>query len=79
VYEAAFRLNRSFHFIVSRLSDLDKLGTFNTTILADLRALTQEMQVEINHHLLETMTAVEHKGWHSFGKVRVRRDKRPRK
>lgn len=73
VYDAIFRVNRSFHLIISRLSDLDKLRMFEPKTLAELRALTQEMQVEINHHLLENLTEVEHKDWHSFGKARVRR------
>lgn len=76
---ASFRLNRSFHLIVTRLSDLDNVGSFNPKTLADLRSLTQEMQVEINHHLLETMTTVEHKDWHSFEKARIRRNKARRK
>jgi hypothetical protein len=75
VYDAVFQLNQSFHLVVCRLFDLSKLSTFNAKTLADLRGLTQEVQVEINHHLLETITEVEHKDWHNFGKVRVQREK----
>ena len=72
-YEAIFLLNQSFHLIVCRLSDLGKLRIFNPTVLYELRALTQEMQTEINHHLLEKLNEVENKDWHSFGKVRTRK------
>ena len=75
VYEAIFRINRSFHFIVSHLIDLRRFRSFNRKTLADLRSMTQEMQVEINHHLLERLTMIEDGDWHSFGKARVRRNK----
>lgn len=77
-YEAIFLLNQQFHLIVCRLSDLGKLRTFNPTILYELKELTQEMQAEINHHLLEKLSEVENKDWHSFGKVRARRNKLPK-
>ncbi|HEY6351995.1 MAG TPA: hypothetical protein VI636_21580 [Candidatus Angelobacter sp.] len=78
VYAAVFRINRSFHFIVCRLIELRKFRRFNPKTLAELRAMTQEMQVEINHHLLERVTEVEHKDWHSFGKARASRNRSPK-
>ena len=78
VYQALFQLNRSFHFIIWRLTDLRRFRTFNSKTLADLSAFTQEMQLEINHHLLETLTQVEHNDWHNFGKVRAQREKQQR-
>jgi len=76
VYQALFQVNRSFHFIIWRLTDLRRFRTFNSKTLAELRGLTQEMQVEINNYLLEKMRDVETEDWHSFGKVRVQRGKR---
>lgn len=75
VYDAVFQVNQHFHLIVCRLFELDRLKTFNPVILAELRTLTQEMQLEINHHLLERLGEVETADWHSFGKVRVQREK----
>ena len=79
IYEAIFRLNRSFHLIVCRLSELGKFRSFNPRTLAELRGLTQEMQVEINHQLLAKLNLIEADDWHAFGKVRIRRDKRLKK
>ena len=78
IYDAVFQVNQHFHLIVCRLSDLDRLRAFNSKTLADLSALTQEMQLEINHHLLEALTQVEHNDWHNFGKVRAQREKQQR-
>ncbi|HEY6253216.1 MAG TPA: hypothetical protein VI685_24945 [Candidatus Angelobacter sp.] len=79
VYQAVFQLNRSFHSIVCRLIDLRRFRSFNPQTLADLRSMTQEMQVEINHHLLERLTMLEDDDWHTFGKARIRRTKKPKK
>ena len=79
IYEAIFRLNRSFHLIVCRLSELGKFRSFNSKKLAELRGLTQEMQVEINHQLLAKLNLIEADDWYIFGKVRIRRDKRLKK
>jgi hypothetical protein len=79
IYEAIFRLNRSFHLIVCRLSELGKFRSFNPRTLADLRGLIREMQVEINHHLISKLNTIEAEDWYTFGKVRIRRDKRLKK
>jgi len=79
VYQALFQLNRSFHFIIWRLTDLRRFRTFNSKTLAELRGLTQEMQVEINSYLAEGLHTIENEDWGSFGKVRIRRDKRLKK
>src|SRR5215469_12006595 len=76
VYQALFQLNRSFYFIVLRLIELRSFKTFNPKRLAELRGLTQEMQVEINSYLAERLHTIENEDWGSFGKVRVQRDKR---
>jgi len=77
IYQAVFRINRSFHLIVCRLIELRGIRhTFASKNLAQLRALTQEMQAEINNYVLEKMRDVETEDWHSFGKVRVQRDKK---
>ena len=77
-YEAIFLLNQAFHLIVCRLSDLSKLRTFNPTILYELKALTQEMQAEINTYLCEKLHDVELEDWYSFGKVRARKTQLPK-
>jgi hypothetical protein len=76
VYEALFRLNRSYHLIVSRLSDLQNLRIFPAQRLRELRGLTQEMQTETNFHLLESLKAIETSDRYRFGKVRIAREKR---
>jgi hypothetical protein len=75
IYEAIFRLNRSFHLIICRLSELSKFRSFNPRTLAELRGLTREMQVEINHHLVSKLSTIEDEDWYTFGKVRIKRDK----
>jgi len=79
VYQALFQLNRSFHFIIRHLIDLRRFRTFNPKRLAELRGLTQEMQVEINSYVAERLHTVENEDWGSFGKVRVLRDKKHKK
>ena len=59
VYQALFQLNRSFHFIIWRLTDLRRFRTFNSKTLAELRGLTQEMQVGINSYLAERLHTIE--------------------
>ena len=79
VYQAVFRLNRSFHLIICRLLELGNFKIFRTSNpkkLAELRGLTQEMQVEINHQLLESLHGVEDEDWFRFGKTRIARDHR---
>lgn len=75
-YEALFLLNRSFRSIVRRLQELDATRIFNPRHLRDLRGLTQELQSEVNHHLLDTLHAAEEEDWYRFGKVRIARDRR---
>jgi len=79
VYQAVFQLNRSFYFIVLHLIELRSFKTFNPKRLAELRGLTQEMQVEINSYLAERLHTIENEDWGSFGKVRAMRDKKHKK
>ena len=79
VYRALFMLNRSYHLIVCRLSDLQELRLFSPSRLREIRGLTQEMQIETNFHLLDEIMAIERAEWHRFGKVRNARDKRLKK
>ena len=76
VYEVLFLLNRSFHSIVRRLQELDATRIFNPQHLKELRGLTQELQSEVNHHLLDTLHAAEEHDWYRFGKVRIARGRR---
>lgn len=74
VYRSLFLLNRSFHLIVQRLDDLKTL--FTSQDLKDMQNLTQEMQLEINHMLLNKLDSIEEHDWSQFGKVRIALEKR---
>jgi len=76
VYRLLFLLNRSFHFIVKRLDDLDQTSIFSRRDLAELRGLTQEIQLEINTALLDPLHSVELHDHAQFGKVRIAMEKR---
>ncbi|HLJ25404.1 MAG TPA: hypothetical protein VKY85_01720 [Candidatus Angelobacter sp.] len=76
VYQALFLLNRSFHLIVQRLEELDKTGIFDSQHLKQLRGLTQELQADVNNHLLEKLHFVEREDCYHFSKVRIARDHR---
>src|SRR5580704_15864233 len=74
VYRRLFLLNRSFHFIVLRLDELAPM--FSPQDLKDMRGLTQEVQLEINTTLLNTLDSAENHDWAHFGKVRIALEKR---
>jgi hypothetical protein len=74
VYRSLFLLNRSFHLIVQRLDDLKTL--FTPQDMKDMRGLTQEMQLEINHLLLNKLDSIEEHDWSQFGKVRIALEKK---
>jgi hypothetical protein len=76
VYRRLFLLNRSFHYIVQRLDELAQTNLFNRRDLAELRGLTQEIQLEINTALLDPFHSVEMDDWAQFGKVRIALEKR---
>jgi hypothetical protein len=79
VYHALALLNRSYHLILCRLSELQELRVFPPNRLRELRGLTQEMQTETNFHLLDQIMAIERAEWYRFGKVRNARDKQLKK
>src|SRR5947209_29 len=74
LYRSLFLLNRSFHFAVQRLNELASL--FSPQDLKDMRGLTQEIQLEINHLLLNRLHSAEEHDWTQFGKVRIAMEKR---
>ena len=74
IYRSLFMVNRSSHFIVGRLEELDKAEIFDSDRLEELRGLTSELQGEINHYLLEKFHHVEKADWNFFGKIRAERD-----
>jgi hypothetical protein len=78
VYRRLFLLNRSFGLIVQRLDELAQTRIFSARELRELRGLTQEVQLEINTHLLGPLDSLEHDDWGEFGKVRVAMEKRLR-
>jgi len=78
VYRRLFLLNRSFDLIVQRLDELAKTGLFTSRDLREMRGLTQEVQLEINTGLLNSLESVENNDWAQFGKVRIALEKRLR-
>jgi len=78
VYRLLFLLNRSFDLIVKRLDELGQTGLFTSRDLREMRGLTQELQLEINTGLLDSVEPVENSDWAHFGKVRMAMEKRLR-
>jgi hypothetical protein len=76
VYRRLFHLNRSFYFIVQRLDELAPL--FPVQDLKDMLGLTQEVQLEINHLLLDRLHSIEERDWAHFGKIRIALERRLR-
>lgn len=74
VYRQMFLLNRSFHSIVQRLDELKRF--FSPQDLRDMRGLTQEVQTEINHLILNKLESIEESDWAQFGKVRTEMERR---
>jgi hypothetical protein len=78
VYRLFFLLNRSFDLIVQRLDELHQTGLFTSRDMREMRGLTQEVQLEINTGLLDSLEPVEINDWGHFGKVRMAMEKRLR-
>ena len=53
MFRHLFLINRSFHSIVQRISDLENAQKLNAQHFEELRGLTQEVQLHINNRLLE--------------------------
>jgi len=69
-----FLLNLGFHRIVTRLDQIQHL--LSTQDLKDMRGLAQEVQLEINTAVLNTLESVENNDQAQFGKVRIALEKR---
>lgn len=78
VYHHLFLLNRSFHFIVQRLDELNQTHIVSPKEIKEMIGLTQEIQLEINTLLLGPLDSLEHDDWAVFGKVRIAQEKRLR-
>lgn len=76
VYRLLFRLNRSFHLIVSRLSEADTFGIWSSQDIKEMLGLTQEIQLEINTLLLDRFGTIEDRDYAHFGKLRVAMEKK---
>jgi hypothetical protein len=76
LYRSLFLINRSFHFIVQRISDLENAKKLKTQHFEELRGLAQEVQLHINNRLLEEMHTVERADWYGFGRIRKAMEKR---
>jgi hypothetical protein len=77
-YHHLFLLNRSFHFIVQRLDELNQTRILSPKEIKEMIGLTQELQLEINTLLLGPLDSLEHDDWAVFGKVRLAQEKRLR-
>ena len=71
-------LNSAFDSIVQRLEELGKSRLLNSRDLKDMLGLTQEVQLEINTAVLNTLETVESDDHAHFGKVRLSLEKRLR-
>ena len=76
MFRHLFFINRSFHFIVQRISDLEHAQKLNAQHFAELRGITQEVQLHINNRLIEEVHTVERDDWYHFGAVRSGMNKR---
>ena len=74
IYRAMFLLNRGFYLILLRLDQIQHLLT--TQDLKDMRGLTQDVQLEINTAVLNTLHSIESDDHAQFGKVRTALEKR---
>jgi len=78
IYRQLFLLNHSFDLIVRRLDELAQVGLFNSRDMREMRELAQEVQLEINTTLLNTLDSAENNDHAQFGKVRIALEKRLR-
>jgi hypothetical protein len=78
VYGKIFLLNRSFHFIVRRLGELEQTKLFNVRDLREMAGMIQEDQAGINSSLLSNLESIETDDWGEFEKVRIGLEKRLR-
>jgi hypothetical protein len=76
VYRQLFLLNAAFHCIVQLLDELAQNSLFKARDLREMRGLAQEVQLEINHVLLDRLESAEMDDWAQFGKVRSAMERR---
>jgi hypothetical protein len=76
VYQRIALLNRSFNFILLRLEELSQTRIFHQQHMKDMRGLVNEIQVEVNAHLLNSLHSIELEDWYRFGQARIQRDNR---
>jgi hypothetical protein len=75
-YRLLFRLNRSFHLIVCRLSEAEALDIISSRDTKDVLGMTQEVQLEANVAILDRLEYFENEDHGHFGKVRDALEKR---
>jgi hypothetical protein len=78
IYQLLYHLNRSFHFIVRRLSQAQEFGVWQQRDIGEMLGLTQEVQMEINTLFLNRFITIEDDDLAQFGKVRTAMEKRLR-
>jgi len=71
-------LNRSFDSIVQRLDELAQTRLFSARDLQEMSGLAQEVQLEINTMLLNSLESAEQNDHAQFGKVRIAMEKQLR-
>jgi hypothetical protein len=70
VYQRLFLLNGSFNVIAQLLDELAQSPIFNSYDLREMRDLAQEVQLQINIVLLNSLESAEMDDWTRFGKIR---------
>jgi hypothetical protein len=75
-YRLLFRLNRSFHLIVCRLSEAEALDIITSRDTKDVIGMTQEVQLDCNTAILDRLDYFENEDHGHFGKVRIALEKR---
>jgi hypothetical protein len=78
IYQLLYRINRSFHFIIRRLSQAETLNMLNRQHTLEMLGLTQEVQLEINWLVLDRLEDFEMHDLATFGKARTTMEKRLR-
>jgi hypothetical protein len=77
-YRLLFRLNRSFHLIVLRLSEAEALDIITSRDTKDTLGMVQEVQLDCNTAILDRLDYFENEDHGHFGKVRDAMEKRLR-
>jgi hypothetical protein len=74
-YLTLYRLNRSFDIALEQIRELARLGFLNRPMLRTFENFTQELQADVNQHILSELEPIEDRDWFHFGKFRNKLEK----